>query len=322
MPSDLHHTLELINRYYPDNPFKPTIKPNSTTPEYAPTPPRTPTRHSIPIPYICCNITYTDNSQALSHFFDVHFEAAIAAIDTNPCRCFNDIGNPAIPIIQRVDYFIASLNTRPNNPSHFRPAPISLPPLKFKNPYSATMAMAYDILQTLSDRPPEYANFTSLVDFHASLSNIPQYQVNYWLCWAHYLHPSLNAPSKDVRCEIQPLFHCEVPGCTKLYKQITGLQYHLSKAHNDPTITINDNALKCPFTPCDKTYQSSTGLRNHLKKFHLQPHHFEQDIHTKHTPATCPILPCTNKFPSLAALRIHIINTHFWSITHMRRFPQ
>lgn len=312
MASDLHHTRELIARYYPDAPLKPLARPGSPPTKHVAAPFTAPLTKF----YSCCHYNFCNSSRSFDHYFENHFANAVKSVAPNPCRTLADVGNPAIPVVKRVAYFLASIESPPKNPRLFRPAPLSRGPLRFNNPYSVAMAMAYDFLETLRDQPPEYADFVTLVDLHASLANIPN--VSHWACWAHFKYPGLNHSPSGIGGTIQPLFFCQMAGCHKLYKQLTGLQQHLCRDHKSPD-TREICTLLCPFTPCDKAYQSSTGLRNHLKKFHLQPHHFEEDRHAVAAPATCPIDPCAAQFPSLAALRLHILNTHFWSITRRRR---
>ncbi|KAJ9066752.1 hypothetical protein DSO57_1006363 [Entomophthora muscae] len=300
------HLQELIAIYYPH--YIPTSTTNS--------PPPTTLNHLNILPYTCCNSTYHHHTTALSHYFKDHFTSVVnnyKPTTPNPCSHFKDIGNSNIPIIHRTAFFLNSLSNQPTNPKQFRPAPHSKAPLDFTNPYSSALAMAYDYLATKNTH--EYHEFISLLQLHAKNTKLTSNHL--FICWAHFQYPSLKLTLKPPYH--QPLFQCQEPACGKIYKQIAGLQYHISRNHSKLPPITNTTSLTCPFTPCSKTYQSTTGMRNHLKKFHLQPHHFEQDKHASLIPATCPILPCNYTFKDQAKLRLHILKSHFWSFSSLQK---
>lgn len=271
--------------------------------------------------YACCGMTF-DLTPALTHYFRTHFAAIDRDLDAKPrvCRTFRAIGDPAIPVVERADHFMKCLTAYPANPRHFRPAPLAQHPLRFRNPYSSAMALAYDYLETLATEPPEYAKFLAFLGAHPTRHR--------WPHWAHFRYPELLTHHRpavlptlhnivagfECPAEERP-FACEEPGCPKRYKQVTGLQYHRAHAHPE-TNPLSNTPIQCPFPPCTKAYLSLTGLRNHLKKFHLQPHHFEADAAPPASPArpfVCPILPCKQVLASLPELREHTLKAHFWT---------
>ncbi|KAJ9080783.1 hypothetical protein DSO57_1021330 [Entomophthora muscae] len=321
MASNSQHIKHLLSLYYPSHVAYPA--PSNQTPLVT----KTISANAKPLllPYGCCNLLFYEISLALTHYFDVHLEEVVAFCNsdkTQSCLEFKDIGNPSIHIAKRAKFFLSTLTTFPANPDHFRPAPISKLPLQFKNPYSSAMAMSYDYLITLSNNLPEHSMFLFFLKSLTFKEPVAPDQVLY--CWFHFRYPELlphrySPPkknpqlSKDSNLQSPSLITCKEKGCTKKYKQQSGLYYHMAHVH---TNVINYNVLKCPFSPCTKIYASLTGLRNHLKKLHLQPENFEMDALSPppSTPSpTCPILPCKLSFVSLVDLRAHMLKTHFWT---------
>lgn len=310
MACDSRHLQELMDVYYPNTLAR--VEPAPEEDEAAST-------ESLLalLPYTCCNTTYLRQSHAFAHYFEVHFGTALqdwTAGQPNPCTQFRDVGNPAIPIVRRVAFFLDSLKHPPRRPQQFRPAPHSRGPLDFANPYSACLAMAYDYLHV--QRAPQYVEFVNVMKFHASINNLRLSPACHWPCWAHFFYPAL-APRRIVfkAPPLRPLFRCQEHGCGKAFQQVADLHHHLANHRRPP----KPKALKCPFLPCKNTYQSATGMCNHLKKFHLDPIHFERDKHAPASPlpATCPIVPCEHSSPNLAQLRLHIVKKHFWSAAEM-----
>lgn len=63
-------------------------------------------------------------------------------------------------------------------------------------------------------------------------------------------------------------FLCTVPGCTKRYKNINGIKYHVKNGHNkkeSSTGEIKKNYL----CHCGKAYKSQSGLRHHQNTQHI-----------------------------------------------------
>ena len=62
-------------------------------------------------------------------------------------------------------------------------------------------------------------------------------------------------------------FLCTVPGCTKKYKNINGIKYHVKNGHNKKE-SINGEVKKNYLCHCGKAYKSQSGLRHHQNTQH------------------------------------------------------
>ena len=64
-------------------------------------------------------------------------------------------------------------------------------------------------------------------------------------------------------------FLCTVPGCTKRYKNINGIKYHVKNGHNKKD-TLTGEVKKNFLCHCGKAYKSQSGLRHHQNTQHTQ----------------------------------------------------
>ena len=64
-------------------------------------------------------------------------------------------------------------------------------------------------------------------------------------------------------------FLCTVPGCTKRYKNINGIKYHVKNGHNKKD-TLTGEVKKSFLCHCGKAYKSQSGLRHHQNTQHTQ----------------------------------------------------
>ncbi|XP_066932302.1 juxtaposed with another zinc finger protein 1-like [Clytia hemisphaerica] len=62
-------------------------------------------------------------------------------------------------------------------------------------------------------------------------------------------------------------FLCTVPGCTKKYKNINGIKYHVKNGHNKKE-TLTGEVKKNYLCHCGKAYKSQSGLRHHQNTQH------------------------------------------------------
>ena len=62
-------------------------------------------------------------------------------------------------------------------------------------------------------------------------------------------------------------FLCTVPGCTKRYKNINGIKYHVKNGHNKKE-TLTGEVKKNYLCHCGKAYKSQSGLRHHQNTQH------------------------------------------------------
>lgn len=335
--SDTHHLQEMLGVYYPT---QPTRQPPATA--VKPTPSFT----SLPlVPRTCCGMAFTDLRAAISHWFTAHFylvDKQLTQSQAPPCTHFKDLGNRSIPIIQRVAFFLGSIKHPPATPRCFRPAPHARPPLEFKNPISATLAMAYDFVAVVLGPSPQYLCFVMHVHGQPPADNLPlQGHIRFWPYWAAFLYPSLmhfnpetirrpppgplNEIYKRVGKLCPPeasqtnLFCCSQKGCDKSYRQQAGLLYHMQHTHK----LWDGLRLECPFHLCQKVYSSTTGMRNHLKNCHLQPHHFDEDSHPEPTTeiVQCPIPPCSASLCTQRKIRQHLVLNHFLSMATSLKSP-
>ncbi|KAJ9090619.1 hypothetical protein DSO57_1000470 [Entomophthora muscae] len=187
-PSDLLHMRNLCSLYYPT--LTKDCPPDINTriiPQLIPIP-----RLNL-IPYKCCGRTFYDQNHTLVHYFKVHFRLTYNSITNTalPPFTITALGDITIPIFIRTQLFLNVLTAFPKNPCYFRPAPKSRPPHRFANPYSATLAMAYDFLDMVSHNPPEYSNFTLMLQDYHPVSSCTQV----WPFWAAYFYQSASPSS-------------------------------------------------------------------------------------------------------------------------------
>lgn len=255
--SDAEHSNELANLCIavdskPDYVRIPPRKPDPFVPRCLP--PRTFTPRS------CCNTVYSSCILALSHWHSTHFlpHAAAMRVATfhgllpavgytwEACSTFDDLRNETFPLAARTLFFLYLIKHCPATPMLFRPEPLSLAPYEFTNSVTATFAAAYDFIETVLSKDLEYHSFLSLVlntravDFGMDISE----HLVYFPLWADYIYPSLprtilrpassEPPPLDPKADLvrrsytKKPFACPTPGCTKRYKKIGFLRYHLA----------------------------------------------------------------------------------------------
>ncbi|KAJ9049574.1 hypothetical protein DSO57_1023044 [Entomophthora muscae] len=296
MISNLQHIIDLCSLHYSSHPPA-SLRP-STLLSYSP-PATKPIKLQL-TPYKCCNRTFSQLNQTLSHFFENHFPSITNTISdmqsqtpehVQPCT----IGNTSIHIVQRAAAFLKLFTTLPSNPRHFRPAPHSQSPFDFKNPYTSATALAYDFIQTVQQNPIEYSKFTSMLNIYTSITDYH----SIWPYWAYYIYPNLY--TKHTLFEIIP--------ATNPTEEDTILN------QSQPNNKIKLYVFACPFKPCSKTFISNPGFRTHIIKQHLQKRHFKADLlpeaRTKHFTYTCPTMRCSKSFKVEGELRRHILHSHF-----------
>lgn len=89
-------------------------------------------------------------------------------------------------------------------------------------------------------------------------------------------------------------FLCTVPGCTKRYKNINGIKYHVKNGHNKKE-TLTGEVKKNYLCHCGKAYKSQSGLRHHQNTQH-------NNINTSNTSTSSSSIPSknlSNSFPSV-----------------------
>ncbi|KAJ9052556.1 hypothetical protein DSO57_1033010 [Entomophthora muscae] len=227
--NDAHHIQELLTLYYPSSANLPVHSHSSSQLT-------TQIRVLRLLPYTCCGVVFYNTRSSLLHFFCTHFSSVQAKLRRQSLHQFQlcDLGNKQIPIVRRTLLFLNKLNTLPSNPSHFRPSPHSNRPQDFKNPYSATMAMAYDFLDIVIHSPVEYLQFTN---FLKTIISAPSHK-DVWPYWAKYIHPRqcVNPPLKETNhplyLDSAPIsFICKSPSCGQLFPSIHDLRVHFYSAH-------------------------------------------------------------------------------------------
>ena len=62
-------------------------------------------------------------------------------------------------------------------------------------------------------------------------------------------------------------FLCTVPGCTKRYKNINGIKYHVKNGHNKKE-SVSSEIKKSYICHCGKAYKSQSGMRHHQNTQH------------------------------------------------------
>lgn len=86
--------------------------------------------------------------------------------------------------------------------------------------------------------------------------------------------------------ELDKPYRCAMPSCSKRYKNINGLQYHLrdakgSSGHGKGDQEANTKAFQCPVPGCKKAYRTQNGLRSHQQRGHniQQPTMMNSSMH-------------------------------------------
>ncbi|XP_065666017.1 juxtaposed with another zinc finger protein 1 [Hydra vulgaris] len=63
-------------------------------------------------------------------------------------------------------------------------------------------------------------------------------------------------------------FLCTVPGCSKRYKNINGIKYHVKNGHNKKE-GLSSEIKKSYICHCGKAYKSQSGMRHHQNTQHI-----------------------------------------------------
>ncbi|KAJ9063770.1 putative transcriptional regulator of ribosomal protein biogenesis [Entomophthora muscae] len=277
---DLQHQQELLAFYYPD------------VPEYVCRLER-PLSPDAPIClyergfgfYVCCSKVYGTPAKALEHWLELHFIPFKSNMNVitphglipslyyrpNPCKSSANLTNTDISLVARAEYFLSNMKSIPVTPSRFCPAPHTKPPHEFKNPLAATLAMAYDFIETVLAGSKEYLLLildSADVTFGCEVSN----HLIYFPFWANYSYPSqpkviaTALPSGPYPVKLsrncEGLYACPTPGCQKRYKQPNGLKYHVNIGQcividiengEHPSTEIH-MFVNCPFLPCSSSF--------------------------------------------------------------------
>ncbi|KAJ9087585.1 hypothetical protein DSO57_1031697 [Entomophthora muscae] len=264
MENDLKHMQDLCSLYYPTSK---KIRLAANVPMKVDSQAAT-----IPIrdflPYKCCGKAFYDQSLSLEHYFSVHFTLIHNYIRNQPPSQFtmSALGNTSVHIFRRVQLFLNALSYLPKNPKHFRPSPHSKPPNLFTNPYSATLAMAYDFLDTSLKPPNPYHQFISKLQEHLPDLN----HKDIWSYWAPYFYPGIFKPSHIARPHISSLrlstSHLKVSP-VKLQVPRTLILHPTSSCRTLQSLQLFSPAptYACPISSCGRTFTSRSDVTLHIK---------------------------------------------------------
>ncbi|KAJ9061090.1 hypothetical protein DSO57_1024096 [Entomophthora muscae] len=225
---------------------------------------------------------------------------------SDKCQTQHDIGNNTIPLYVRVSFYISSFQTLPTHPKYFRPTP-QRSYKDIRNPYTQAIAAAYDFLETIRSQTPEYCAFMKKTNPSQPYPADHLHILPLWLSFLDY--KEIIPTNKNQR------FQCKTPGCTKEYKQLSGLQYHNTKGkcglswedYGKPELRATKGSLTCPFIPCLKSFTSSNVMDFHITKYYLQKWYFGQGEFVKYS-YSCPKCPFATQESD--TLRYHLLNSH------------
>ncbi|KAJ9083868.1 hypothetical protein DSO57_1030249 [Entomophthora muscae] len=225
------------------------------------------------------------------------------------CQELREIGTNTIPLCSRVSFYISSFQTLPNHPKYFRPSPLKSYK-DIKNPYTQTLAVAYDFLETIHTQTPEYCAFLKKSSPSQPYPTSPIEHIAFLPFWLSFLDYETIIHTGNPN-----MFKCKTPGCNKQYKQSYGLKYHNTKGkcrlslgdYRQRNFRLTLGSLTCPFIPCHKSFTNEKGLDLHMSKYHLEKWYFGQGELIDYNYACHK---CYFTTTSSESLRYHILFIH------------
>lgn len=125
-----------------------------------------------------------------------------------------------------------------------------------------------DYTKELAQTPESLSSFsdsleTSQLDYDGVLYSKQGFDIS-------YQEKELNAPSKVLinKSRYKSKIHtCTIIGCSRQYKSVVGLKYHIKNGHKPEKLRII-KPYACKIEGCDRKYKNSNGLQYHLNIFH------------------------------------------------------
>lgn len=173
-------------------------------------------------------------------------------------------------------------------PSSSQPDPSVL--IEYHKPHPSVLVQYHTMSNNRNDRRLMSAPYPhsqqprqdTLTNTSTPYTDIGPYGCGAMDCFASFsASSSLFTHMKEVHkyaTDIYKPYRCAMPACSKRYKNINGLQYHLrnakgSSGHGNVIANENDSKIKpyqCQISGCKKTYRTPNGLRYHHQHGHTE----------------------------------------------------